>query len=73
MQAYEAEKSVKGKTLDETEDFDWTGLWPVIDRNGIVIGVEDGDNVPQDAVLVDWENGKAVEVDGQHGFDAILE
>ena len=73
MQAYEAKNLVVGKTMDETEDFDWTGLYPVVDKSGLIASVVDADAVPQDAVMVDWENGKAMEVDGQHGFDAILE
>lgn len=73
MQAYEANNLVVGKTMEETEDFDWLGLYPVIDKNGVIVGVEDADNVPQNAVLVDWVNGKPEVVDGYHGFDAILE
>lgn len=72
MQAYEA-KNLVGKTMEDTEDFDWLGLYPVIDKNGIIVDVEDADNVPQDAVLVDWVNGNLVVTDAQNGFDAILE
>jgi len=73
MQVYEAEEFLIGTTMDETEVFDWLGLYPIIDKEGVIIGVVEADNVPQDAILVDWENGHPVVVDGQHGFDAILE
>lgn len=62
-----------GKTMDETRDADWLQHWPVIDENGVILDIVDGDSIPDDATLVDWRDGKPVEVDGSYGFDAILE
>jgi len=67
------DKNIIGKTMDETMELDWLGYWPIIDEAGTITGIVEADNVPDDAVLVDWENGKAVQVDGTHGFDAVLE
>ncbi len=62
-----------GKTLEETMDEDWKGYWPVIDHEGKILEIIEADNVPQDAIMVDWENGKPIRVDGDHGFDAVLD
>ena len=61
------------KTMDETKDEDWLGYWPVINREGIIQEILDGDSLPSDAVMVNWLDGEPVETDGGYGFDAVLE
>ena len=66
-------KSVIGHhiTSDVSKSQDWYGRWPEIDSDGIIVDVHDGDCIPYNAILVDWDNG-IVEVDGDTGFEAIM-
>ena len=62
-----------GKHMNSTRSLqtDWSGYWPTVDNDGIITGICDGDAVPEDATLVDWDGKKLIVVDGNHGFGAI--
>jgi hypothetical protein len=53
-------------------------VWPTVTGRGIITGFCDGDNVPSNAVLIDWNSNEPDDsgytvVDGDNGFEAILE
>ena len=68
-------KKIWGLTDEQTMWMD--DRWPGIDDGGAIREVYDSDNTPQDQPMINWhlKDGKFAyeEVDGEHGFDAILE
>lgn len=63
-----------GKHADDSSDLDWLDYWPLVDENGIVEAVldTDGINLLDNYVMVDFENGKPVKVDGYGGFEGVM-
>ena len=73
-------RKLLGKHINspESKSADWTGEWPIIDSAGIITGSYDGDCVPDNAILVDWnsnnpDNAGYTVVSGENGFEAVLE
>ena len=68
-------ESVIGRTFAETSPengYDWQGVWPEVNINtGIVVAVLDSDTISDDAVLLNYRDGKFVPTDGDYGFDAV--
>lgn len=56
---------------DKAKTADWDQHYPEIDEDGIITGIFSADQIPDDAVLVNWED-KPIITDGSAGFDAIL-
>lgn len=53
-------------------NYDWQGYWPEVDNDGYITAILDGDSIPDDAVMVNWDGKRLIETDGQHGFEAVL-
>lgn len=56
---------------------DWLGYWPGVNGRGIIKVIYEGDQIPDDATLVDWSNNKPrgghpVITNAEHGFEAVL-
>jgi hypothetical protein len=65
---------VKGRHVSEIESM--LDHWPVIDETGQIISIVAGDDVDDDAILVDWvggRNGHYRRTTADNGFGAILQ
>lgn len=49
--------------------------WPVVDHDGFITAILEGDCIPEDAVLIDGfdEDGEPIVTDGMNGFTAVLD
>lgn len=60
------------------QSVDWSGRWPQVNERGIIVAVHDGDCIPDSMKMVDWSSskprgGSPIEVDGNTGFEAVME
>ena len=66
-------KQIEGKTMGETKGMNWLGYWPIINEDGVIVGLADSDSDTDGLTPVDWKNGEAIETDPDYGFDAFLQ
>ena len=67
-------KKLIGHHMNSPEaQIDCNGFWPGVDCDGIINGWFDGDSIPDDAIMADWDGRKLIIVDGNSGFGAILD
>lgn len=64
----EVASQVIGKPITETAHLDWMGMYPAVDRVGVIREVLPADGIPYGAILL---NSSLCPTDGERGFSAV--